>query len=409
MQVGSEGAGLNGRRAVWQDLSFSAILAGVIAVVVGFAGSAAIVFQAARAAGADDQEIGSWLWALGLGLALTSVGLSLRFREPVVTAWSTPGAALLVTAASGVPLAECIAAFVICGAMITLSGVTGGFERIMNRMPAGLAAAMLAGVLLHFGIRIFALLPAHAGLVLGMLATWLAGRRWWPRYALLAALAVGVGLAGFQGQLQGPLPALQLAHPHWVWPRFSLHALAIALPLFLVTMASQNMPGLAVLRSYGYRATRASPVMTWTGLATLLLAPLGAFAINLAAITAAICMGAEVHDDARRRYVAALASGLTYLLLGLFGATVAAGFAALPPVLVAVLAGMALLPTLTMSLATALIPEQGREPAMVTFLVTASGLDWFGLGAPLWGLLAGLVMTWALRRRADGRVPQARG
>ncbi|MHC1480712.1 benzoate/H(+) symporter BenE family transporter [Frateuria aurantia] len=400
MQVGMRGAVTSGLLRLARDTSFSAVFAGVIAVVVGFAGSAAIVFQAARAAGADQAEIGSWLWALGVGLALTSIGLSLYFREPVVTAWSTPGAALLITTASGVTLPECIAAFVLCGAMIALSGLTGGFEWLMARVPTGLASAMLAGVLLHFGLNIFMTLPGHAVLVLSTLLVWLLGRRWWPRYALLVCLLAGVALVWQQGQLQAPWPAWQLTQPRWITPHFSLRALSIAVPLFLVTMASQNIPGLAVLRSYGYQSTRISPVMTWTGLATLLLAPLGAYAINLAAITAAICMGADVHDDPRRRYVAALASGISYLLLGLFGATVAAAFAALPGVLIVIIAGIALLPTLSQSLAAALSPEQGREPALVTFLVTASGLSWLGLGAPLWGLLAGVLMALAQRRRA---------
>jgi benzoate membrane transport protein len=374
-----------------KDLSLSAVVAGFVAVLVGFTSSVVIVFQAAAALGATPAQTTSWIWALGLGMGLTSAGLSLWYRQPVLTAWSTPGAALLVTAGVGVGMAEAVGAFIVCALLIVLAGASGLFARVMDRIPQALAAALLAGVLARFAIDGFLSLQREFTLVLAMLVVYLVGRRVWPRYAVPAVLAAGVLIAAVRGQLN-------LAGIEWAWavpvltaPSFSWAAtIGIALPLFVVTMASQNLPGVAAQRAAGYD-TPVSPVIATTGVATLLLAPFGGYALNLAAITAAICMGREAHEDPSRRYTAAVMAGLFYVLLGLLGGAVVGLIAAFPKELVLALAGFALLGTIGGALSVATRDDRSREAALITFLVTASGLSLWGVGAAFWGVVAGAL------------------
>jgi benzoate membrane transport protein len=380
-----------------KDFSTSAVTAGFVTVLVGFTSSAVIVFQAAQTLNASPAEIGSWMLALGVGMGVTCIALSLRYRAPVVTAWSTPGAAMLITSAAGVSMPEAIGAFLISGALMTLCGFTGWFERAINRIPLSLASGMLAGVLLRFGLDVFVSMKTQFGMVLVMFCTYLIMRRVLPRYAVIGALVIGTFIASIQGLLHLETIQLQIAQPILILPQFSVGALVgVALPLFVVTMASQNVPGVAVLRASGY-SVPISPVIGWTGVATLLLAPFGGYALNLAAITAAICMGREAHEDPARRYVASVAAGGFYLVIGLFGATVVAVFAALPKELVLAIAGLALLGTIGNGLATALTHEPEREPALITFLVTASGVALFGIGSAFWGLVAGVLSLLMLR------------
>jgi benzoate membrane transport protein len=380
-----------------RDLSVSAVTAGFVTVLVGFASSAVIVFQAAGAVGATPAQVGSWMLALGLGMGLTCVLLSLRYRAPVVTTWSTPGAALLVTSAAGLSIEEATGAFLVSAALITLAGFSGWFERAMDRIPVALASGMLAGVLLRFGLDVFLAMRTQLALALAMFAVYLVARRLAPRYAVVAALAVGVAVAAGRGLLRVEEARVALAAPIWVTPRFSAGALVgVALPLFIVTMASQNVPGVALIRASGY-ATPISPLIGWTGLANLVVAPFGGYALNLAAITAAICMGREAHEDPRRRYVAAMAAGAFYVVVGLFGATIVSFFTVVPTELVAAIAGLALFGTIGNGLAAALRDENQREPALVTFLVTASGVTLSGVGSAFWGLVAGVVTLLILR------------
>jgi benzoate membrane transport protein len=377
--------------ALLKDFSVSAVIAGFVCVLVGFTSSAVIVFQAAQALGATQEQVASMMWALGIGIGVTSIGLSLRYRIPVATAWSTPGAALLITSSSGISMPEAIGAFVVCGALIMLVGFSGWFERAMRRLPMALAAAMLAGILLRFGLEAFASLKTAFAMVFSMLCVYLAMRRLLPRYAVVGALVVGCIIAAAQGQLHLGGVAFALSAPVWITPQFSLHAIiGIALPLFIVTMASQNMPGVATIRASGYDP-KVSPIIGWTGTATVLLAPLGAFTINLAAITAAICLGREAHEDSSKRYVSAVSAGVFYIIIGLFGAAVAAVFAAFPRELVLAIAGLALLGTIGNALTQSLKEESSREAAVITFLVTASGVSLLGIGAPFWGLVAGVL------------------
>lgn len=381
----------------------SAAVAGFVAVLVGFTSSVVIVFQAADALGASAAEKASWIWALGLGMGLTSIGLSLRYRQPVLTAWSTPGAALLVTAGAGVSMAEGVGAFIACAVLITVAGASGWFERVMNRIPQALAAALLAGVLARFAIDAFLQLGSDFALVAPMLLAYLAGRRWWPRYAVPGVLALGIAVAAGQGRLRLGAVEVAWAEPVFTAPAFSMAAfIGVALPLFVVTMASQNLPGVAAQRAAGYD-TPVSPVIAATGLATLVLAPFGGYALNLAAITAAICMGREAHEDPTRRWWASVMAGVFYVAVGLAGGAVVGLIAAFPKALVLAVAGLALLGTIGTALAAAMREERDREAALITFLVTASGLTLWSVGAAFWGVVAG-VLALAVQRWRPGRV-----
>lgn len=390
-------------RNALREISISAVAAGFVTVLVGFASSAAIVFQAAQSLGATTAQTGSWILALGVGMGVTCIGLSLRYRMPVVTAWSTPGAAMLIGSASGATMSEAIGAFIVSAALMAVAGFSGWFERIINRVPLALASGMLGGVLLRFGIEAFAAMRTQLGLVLAMFGMYLLARRISARYAVILTLLVGIAFAAASGSMHIDRLSLAFAHPVFVAPTFSLAAVAgIALPLFLVTMGSQNVPGVMVIRSSGY-AVPISPTIGWIGVVNVALASFGAFALNLAAITAAICMGREAHEDAGRRYLAAVAAGVFYIAIGVFGATVAVLFAAFPKELIMAIAGIALLGTIGNSLADALRDESRREPALVTFLVTASGVSMAGIGAAFWGLVAGVVALLALQRRRPRR------
>ncbi|MBA2075543.1 benzoate/H(+) symporter BenE family transporter [Aeromonas veronii] len=368
------------------------LVAGFIAVMIGYTSSVILIIQAATAAGADTAQVASWLWTLGIGMGVSCIGLSLYYRMPVLTAWSTPGAALLITTLGNFTLAEAIGAFVISSLLITLCGISGWFDRLMKHIPAPLAAAMLAGVLLRFGLDLFKVAPQDPLLLGTLLLAFLLGRHLWPRYTMVLVLGVGMLICSVRGDLQMGTLHWQLASPVWTWPAFSLDALfGIALPLFIVTMTSQNMPGIAILRTHGYQPATSS-LISWTGLTGLLLAPFGGYAFNLAAITATICMGKEVDPDTKRRWPAAVWAGCFYLVTGCFGSTVAALFSAFPAALVTCVAGLALLGTIGSSLHSALQQDEAREAALLTFIITASGISLLGIAAACWGLLIGLAI-----------------
>ncbi|GLU41012.1 benzoate/H(+) symporter BenE family transporter [Pseudomonas sp. NBRC 100443] len=381
------------------DSSPAAVVAGFVAMLTGYTSSLVLMFQAGQAAGLSNAQISSWIWALSIGMALTTIGLTLRYRTPIVIAWSTPGAALLISSLPGVPYSEAIGAFIVCAALITLCGITGSFDRLMRQVPGSLASALLAGVLFRICIEICRAAEQQTLLVAAMFLSYLLAKRLSPRYAVFVALLVGVALAGALGLLNFSHFQLELAKPVWTTPSFSLAAtISIGIPLFIVAMASQNMPGLAVLRADGYQVP-ASPLISSTGIASLLLAPFGSHGINLAAISAAICTGPEAHENPHKRYTAALWCGVFYGVAGIFGATLAALFAALPKALVLSIAALALLGSITNGLSNAMAEARQREAAMVTFLVTASGLTLFSVGSAFWGLVAGLVTQLVLNWR----------
>ncbi|GAB7531866.1 benzoate/H(+) symporter BenE family transporter [Pseudomonas sp. 3A(2025)] len=381
------------------DSSLSSVVAGFIAMMTGCTSSLVLMFQAGQAAGLSGGQISSWLWALFMSMALCSIGLSLRYRTPITVAWSTPGAALLVTSLGGVSYPEAIGAFITCAVMVTLCGLTGSFERLVRRLPASLAAALLAGILFKIGSEIFIAAQHRTSLVLGMFFTYLIIKRVSPRYSVLAALLVGIGLSAILGLLNFSGFALELAAPVWTTPSFSLAAtISIGIPLFVVAMASQNMPGVAVLRADGYD-TPSSPLITVTGLVSLLVAPFGSHGINLAAISAAICTGPHAHEDKSKRYTAAIWCGVFYAIAGLYGATLAALFAAFPKELVLSIAALALFGSIINGLTVAMQEPREREAALITFMVTASGLTLFSVGSAFWGIVAGVLTLLILNAR----------
>jgi benzoate membrane transport protein len=374
-----------------------------VAVLVGFTSSVAIVFQAALALGATPTMVASWMWALGLGMGLCSLLPSLWLKKPVMVAWSTPGAAVLATAATagGFGMAEGVGAFILCAVLITIAGATGWFERVMNRIPLALASALLAGVLARFGLSGFAAAQTALPLVLLMLLTYLIGKRLTPRYAVPLTLVVAIVFVAVRAEFTEANIQWGLTQPVWVTPTFTWAAfISMSLPLFVVTMASQNLPGVAAIQAAGYVDRRSeggdagipiSKVITLTGVVTLLLAPFGAFALNLSAITAAICMGPEAHANPARRYIAAASCGAIYVVIGLFGAAITGVLTAFPRELVAAIAGLALLGTIGSALAAALKDDSYREAALITFLVTLSGVVIAGVGSAFWGVAAGAL------------------
>jgi len=367
------------------------ISAGFIAPLVGYTSSAAIIFQAANSTGANDAMITSWFWALGLGMGLSTIGLSLFFKQPILTAWSTPGAAILVTSLAGVPMAEAIGAFLLCSVLLTLVGLSGWFDRLIAFMPQSIAAAMLAGVLLPFAMHMIMSLESQLVLVFTMIMTFFISRVFWPKLAIMVTFLMGIMIAGVQNLIVWQSLSLQISSPIWTAPEWSLSAaIGVAIPLFIVTMASQNLPGIVVLRSHGYDAP-AAPLITWTGITGLLMAPFGGFAFNLSAIMAAICMGKDVDADPQQRYRSAVWAGLFIVATGIFADSLTGLFNSLPQALVVSIAGLALLGTISSSLSAALVQESERIPAMITLITTASGVALWGIGSAFWGLVLGVL------------------
>jgi benzoate membrane transport protein len=380
--------------------AFPAVAAGLLASFVGFASSFAVVLQGFAAMGASPAEAASGLMAVSVAMGLCAIFLSLRHRLPISIAWSTPGAALLASSATpAAGFAGAVGAFLLCGALIVLAGAWKPLGRWVASIPPALASAMLAGVLLGLCLAPLRAVAQVPLLAVPVLLAWAA----MLRVSRLHAVPVAVGLAAIliAATTQAPpggLGALWPA-PRLVAPVFDAAALiGIGVPLFIVTMASQNIPGMAVLNANGYRP-EAGKLFRATGIFSLLAAPFGAHAVNLAAITAAICAGPEAHPDPGRRWIAAVVAGCGYVVFGLLAtaATTLAGLS--PPVLIEAVAGLALLGAFASSLAAALARPEDREAAAVTFLTTASGLTLFGVSGAFWGLLAGYAMTAIARRR----------
>ncbi len=381
-----------------RDTNLSTLTAGFVAMLTGYSSSVILMVQAGQAAELSNAQIASWIWALSIGMALCTVALSLRFRLPLVVVWSTPGAALLITSLPGVSYSDAIGAFMLCGLLMLLSGVSSTVARLMRWLPASLAAALLAGILFRIGSQIFLAAQEQIGLVLVMFLGYLLAKRWFARYAVLLALLCGTLAAWFMGMLDLPEVQWQLTLPEWTTPSFSLSAMiSIGLPLYIVAMTSQNLPGLAILKSDGYEVDPA-PILSLTGLMSVLLAPFGSHGINLAAISAAICTGPEAHSDPARRYTAAVFCGILFGVIALFAGTLTVLFMALPGALVISIAALALLGSIAGGLSKAMENPGEREAALIAFMVTASGFTLFSIGSAFWGLIAGALVLPILPR-----------
>ncbi|MGE8307019.1 MULTISPECIES: benzoate/H(+) symporter BenE family transporter [Pseudomonas] len=377
-------------------------IAGLVSVIVNYGGTFILVFQAAKVAGLSPELTSSWVWAVSIGVGITGLVLSWYSREPLITAWSTPAAAFLVTALASVPYAEAIGAYLLSAAGFVVLGLTGYFERLVRIIPAGVAAGLLAGILLQFGIGAFAGLsvdPVLAGL---LIAAYVVFKRFTARYAVVGILVLGLAYLLVQGQAGLSQLTLEIATPVFTAPAFTLNAaLSVALPLFLITLTGQYMPGMLVLRNDGFK-TSANPIVAVTGLGSLLMAPFGSHAFNIAAITAAICTGKEAHEDPAKRWIAGIAAGVCYILVGVFGVTLASVFMALPATFITTLAGLALLGTIGTSLAGAMADAKSREAALITFLAAAANITLLGIGGAFWGLVIGLLAYAVLNGRAPG-------
>jgi benzoate membrane transport protein len=388
-----------------QDASISALVAGLVAVLVSYSGPFAVVTQAAQAGHLTSAQTTSWVWAISIGSGVTCFVLSWWTRMPVITAWSTPGAALLISSLGGYPFSAAIGAYLFAGVVMTIIGLTGALGWVMARIPKGIVAALLAGILLHFVLVAFETVPSAPLLTVSVIVAFVLAKRLVPRYAVLVALLVGAGIAGVQGELTGVTSvSAEIAAPTFTMPTFSLLAIiSIGLPLLLVTLTSQNAPGLGVMHAAGYDPDDRK-LVGGTGLASVLLAPFGSHAINLAAITAAICTGEESHPDIRRRYVAGMATGAFYVLVGLFSVGLVQVFTALPDALIAAVAGVALLGAVLNGLVGVVEDVKARDASLITLAVTASGVTVLDIGSAFWGLVAGLlvyaVLTFEPRTRS---------
>ncbi|MCP3023972.1 benzoate/H(+) symporter BenE family transporter [Cupriavidus basilensis] len=378
------------------------IVAGLISVIVNYGGTFILVFQAAKVAGLSPELTASWVWSVSIGVGVTGLILSWLTREPIITAWSTPAAAFLVTALATTPYAEAVGAYLISAAAFVVLGMSGWFERLIRLIPRGVAAGLLAGILLQFGIKAFGGMsvdPLLAGL---LIVTYVVLKRFCARYAVVGILVLGLLFLLMQDRVDLSGLTLKLAAPVFTMPRFSLNALlSVALPLFLITLTGQYMPGMLVLRNDGFK-TSADPIVTVTGLGSLLMAPFGSHAFNIAAITAAIATGREAHEDPSKRWIAGIAAGVCYILVGVFGVTLAGVFMAFPATFITTLAGLALLGTIGGSLATALADAKTREASLITFLAAAANITLLGIGGAFWGLAIGLLAHVVL----NGQLPR---
>ncbi|MHA6138267.1 benzoate/H(+) symporter BenE family transporter [Pseudomonas mohnii] len=378
------------------------IVAGLISVIVNYGGTFILVFQAAKVAGLSPELTASWVWSVSIGVGITGLFLSWTSREPIITAWSTPAAAFLVVALSTTPYAEAVGAYIISAAAFVLLGLSGCFEKIIRLIPPGVAAGLLAGILLQFGIGAFGGMSIDPALVALLIAAYVVLKRFTARYAVVGILLLGLAFLLTQGRVDLSGLELQFAAPVFTRPEFSINALlSVALPLFLITLTGQYMPGMLVLRNDGF-STSANPILTVTGLGSLLMAPFGSHAFNVAAITAAICTGKEASEDPSRRWIAGVAAGVFYVLVGIFGVTLAAVFMALPATFITTLAGLALLGTIGASLASAMAEVKSREASLITFLASAANITLLGIGGAFWGLLIGLAAYVLL----NGRLPR---
>jgi benzoate membrane transport protein len=376
-------------RALKNDWSVSAVAAGFLAVLISYSGPAVIFFQAADVANVSGEMIASWIWGISIGAAVSGIFLSWTLRVPVITAWSAPGTALLVTLFPAITLNQAVGAYITAAVIIFLIGVSGSFDRIMRRIPPGIAAGMMAGILFQFGVNAFKSATTMPTLTFGMVIAYVVFRRLVPRYSIVLVLASGVILAMLLGTTNISGLELQLTTPVFITPEWTWGTtLSLALPLVLVSLTGQFLPGMAILHLSGYR-TPARPIIAATSLASLGVAFFGGITIVVAAITAALCTGKDAHEDPAKRYVAGIANGVFYLIGGTFAGTIVMVFTALPKEFIAVLAGLALIGAIAANITAVVREEDHREASVITFLATASGMSFLGLGSAFWGVVIG--------------------
>ncbi|WP_368677854.1 benzoate/H(+) symporter BenE [Acinetobacter lactucae] len=382
------------------DWSISATVAGFLAVLISYSGPLIIFFQAAQRAHVSTDMMVSWIWGISIGAAVSGIYLSIKYKTPVITAWSAPGTALLVTLFPNVSLNEAVAAYITSAIVIFLIGVTGYFDKLLKWIPQDVAAGMMAGILFQFGIGLFTASDSMPFIVFSMLIVFLIAKRLMPRYTMIWVLVSGVLLSLILGKMNPVDVSFSLAIPQWISPEWTWNStLNLAVPLILVSLTGQFLPGMAIMKLSGYD-TPAKPIITVTSIASLAVACVGGITIVLASITAALCMGKDAHELKEKRYIAGIANGIFYILGGLFAGSIVMLFSLLPKELVAALAGLALLGAIATNISVAMKNDSQRDAALITFLATASGMHFLGLSSVFWGICIGVIAHFILTPRS---------
>ncbi|HAV5589274.1 TPA: benzoate transporter BenE [Acinetobacter baumannii] len=383
------------------DWSISATVAGFLAVLISYSGPLIIFFQAAQRAHVSTDMMVSWIWGISIGAAVSGIYLSIKYKTPVITAWSAPGTALLVTLFPNISLNEAVAAYITSAIVIFLIGITGYFDKLLKWIPQDVAAGMMAGILFQFGISLFTASDSMPFIVFSMLIVFLIAKRLMPRYTMIWVLAAGVLLSLILGKMNPVDVSFNLAIPQWISPEWTWNStLNLAVPLILVSLTGQFLPGMAIMKLSGYD-TPAKPIITATSIASLAVACVGGITIVLASITAALCMGKDAHELKEKRYIAGIANGIFYILGGLFAGSIVMLFSLLPKELVAALAGLALLGAIATNISVAMKNDGQRDAALITFLATASGMHFLGLSSVFWGICIGVIAHFILTPRSN--------
>ncbi|MDV7598883.1 benzoate/H(+) symporter BenE [Acinetobacter baumannii] len=382
------------------DWSISATVAGFLAVLISYSGPLIIFFQAAQRAHVSTDMMVSWIWGISIGAAVSGIYLSIKYKTPVITAWSAPGTALLVTLFPNISLNEAVAAYITSAIVIFLIGITGYFDKLLKWIPQDVAAGMMAGILFQFGISLFTASDSMPLIVFSMLIVFLIAKRLMPRYSMIWVLAAGVLLSLILGKMNPVDVSFNLAIPQWISPEWTWNStLNLAVPLILVSLTGQFLPGMAIMKLSGYD-TPAKPIITATSIASLAVACVGGITIVLASITAALCMGKDAHELKEKRYIAGIANGIFYILGGLFAGSIVMLFSLLPKELVAALAGLALLGAIATNISVAMKNDGQRDAALITFLASASGMHFLGLSSVFWGICIGVIAHFILTPRS---------
>lgn len=383
-----------------QDWSISASVAGFLAVLISYSGPLIIFFQAAQQAQVSAEMMISWIWGISIGAAIAGIFLSIQFKVPVVTAWSAPGTALLVTLFPEISLNEVVGAYLVCALTLFLIGISGYFDKLLKWIPPSIAAGMMAGILFQFGLKLFSASEFMPLIVFSMLLVFLIAKRWTPRYSMLWVLVTGVILSFILGEINAVAVDFSFAIPQWIQPEWTWFAtFNLAIPLILVSLTGQFLPGMSLLRLSGYNMP-AKPILITTSLASFAVACVGGITIVLGSITAALCVGKDAHEIKEKRYIAGIANGLFYILGGLFAGSIVMLFSLLPKELVAALAGLALLGAIGSNLTLAVQQESQRDAALICFLATASGMQYLGLSSVFWGICIGIIAHFILSKKS---------
>lgn len=384
-----------------QDWSLSASVAGFLAVLIAYAGPLVIFFQAAQAAQVSEAMMASWIWGISIGTAIPGIYLSIKYKAPIVTAWSAPGTVLLVTLFPQMSINEAVAAYIISAIVIFMVGATGYFDKVLQWIPNSIAAGMMAGILFQFGLALFVATDTMPFIIFSMLGCYLLAKRLSPRYTMIWVLLCGVTLSLLLGKMNPVDINFTMTIPVLIWPEWSWHStFNLAIPLILVSLSGQFLPGMAILNLSGYD-TSAKPIVMATSIASLAVACVGGITITLAAITAALCTGKDAHELKEKRYIAGVANGIFYLLGGLFASSIVLVFSLLPKELIAALAGLALIGAISANITIAMKDDGQRESALITFLATASGMQFLGLSSVFWGICIGMIAHYILTKKSS--------